>query len=253
MTYQNWMIQSAAIMLGLTVPALAANTDNQSEAFYSAIRANDLARLEELLKQPANANTPSRANTRDERGMTPLMYAAAVGSPEAMKLLIDKGADVNARNAFNSTALMWSITDLKKVRLLVDHGADVNAASKQGRTALLLAAKSDRSAAIVRLLIAKGADIKAVDARKDTALIAASEGNDLETIKLLVDAGLDVNAANGGGFTPLMNAASNSNLAAAKLLLAKGAKVNAVTAEGLEIVKNGPIALGKFTALLVAG
>ena len=47
-----------------------------------------------------------QVNLKDGRGITPLMQAAVVGSREAMKLLIDRGADVNAKNAFDSTALM---------------------------------------------------------------------------------------------------------------------------------------------------
>ena len=83
------------------------------------------------------------ANHKDARGLTPLMYAAAVGSADAMKILIEKGADVNSKNAFDSTALMWSVTDINKVRMLLEPGADVNVVSKQGHTALLLAAMSD--------------------------------------------------------------------------------------------------------------
>ena len=231
------------VLLALAGRALA---ESQSDAFYAAIRSNDLARLEGILNQAGSANS------KDERGLTPLMYAATAGSADAMKLLIDKGADVNARNAFGSTAMMWSVTDLKKVRLLVDHGADVNIASKAGHTALLLAAMSDNSAEIVRLLIAKGADLKAVDSLKKTALIAASEGNDTGTIEMLIDAGLGVNAADILGFTPLMNAAGNNNLTAVKMLLAKGANVNAISLAGGNTVKAGTIALGKFTPLLLA-
>ena len=51
------------------------------------------------------------------------MYAAEIGSVDAMRVLIDRGADVNAQNAFGSTALMWSVSDPAKVRLLLDHGA----------------------------------------------------------------------------------------------------------------------------------
>ena len=50
-----------------------------------------------------------------------------------------------------------------------------------------------------------------------------------------------------------MNAAGRSNLAMAKLLLSKGANVKAVSNEKSGgIVKNGPIGLGKFTALNLA-
>ena len=115
-----------------------------SDAVYVAIRANQLGTLESLLKQPGGANSA------DDRGITPLMNAAVAGSAEAMKLILDHGANPKARNAFGSTALMWSVTDPGKVRLLLDRGADVNAVSKQGRTALLIAALSDDSAPIVR-------------------------------------------------------------------------------------------------------
>src|SRR5579862_4832737 len=96
-----------------------------SDDLYNAIRANDLARLRSLVHDSADANT------KDGRSETPLMYAAAAGSVDAMKFLIGKGADVNAQNEFGSTALIWSATDLAKVRLLLAHGANLNTASKR--------------------------------------------------------------------------------------------------------------------------
>src|SRR5262245_17167336 len=85
---------------------------NPTDTLYSAIRGNDLAALRALLKDPANVNL------KDDRGMTPLMCAAFAGSSDAMKLLLDNGADVNATNGFGSTSLMWSVTDFQKVRML---------------------------------------------------------------------------------------------------------------------------------------
>ena len=230
------------VLLASTVTAQ--DTSTLSDQFYAAIRANDLTKLQSMLASGADPNV------KDARGgATPLMHAASVGSVEAMKLLLDRGADPNIRSSAESTALMWSATDIKKVRLLVDRGADVNAVSSRGRTALFLAAMSAPSAEIVRLLMARGADVKGVDALKMTALHAATWGNDTETIRLLVDAGLDVNAAHIAGFTPLIHTASTRNLTAAKLLLAKGANVNAVAGEPAQKVKAGTIALGSFTPL----
>ena len=124
----------------------------------------------------------SGANMQDSAGITPLMYAAELGSVDAMKLLLDNGAVVNLRNTNGATALMWSVTDGQKVRPLLERHADVNAVSKSGRTALLLAARSDGSADIVRRLIAAGADVKTVDGARVTALLAATLGDDIETI-----------------------------------------------------------------------
>ena len=198
-----------------------------------------------MLKAGANANVP------DPRGgATPLMNAAAVGSVEAMKVLLDHGAGVNLTSTTGATALMWSATVIDKVRLLLARGADAKAVSQRGRTALFIAARSDRSVEIVKLLIAAGADVKAVDGAKMTVLHAATVGNDTETIRLLIDAGLDVNAADFAGFTPLIHAASNRNVEAARLLLAKGADVNAQSGDGsFQKVKAGSIALGNWTPL----
>lgn len=242
-------MSAKSALFGLLSVVLASGvcfaTDKEtSESLYAAIRSNDLAKLQSLLKSAGNPNLA------DDHGATPLMYAATAGSYEAMKLLLERGANVNARNQFGSTALMWAASDLKRIRLLVEHGADVNAASKQGRTALLLAAMNDHSAETLRYLISKGADVKAVDGLRQTALLAATAANDTEATRLLVYAGLDVNAADYTGTTPLMNAASLGNLVSIKLLLTKGANVNATSQkQSSGVVKNGPIALGSFTPL----
>jgi ankyrin repeat protein len=238
----------AICFLLLTVGMAWPMAEGASEAFYGAIRGNDLTQLKALLAQGADVNG------RDAKGETPLMYAASVGSAEAMKLLLEHGADANVQNQFGSTALIWSATDLAKVELLLAHGANPNLASKRGRTPLLVAAMSDGSAPIVRLLVSKGADIQAKDFLKTTALKAAAFGNDTETVRLLLEAGLDPNAADLPGLTPLMMAAGwNGNLETVKLLLAKGAKVNAVSRPVMGLpTRIAPSKFGNLTALLMA-
>jgi len=221
---------------------VAAGAQEPSDRFYQAIRNNDLPALRELVKN-------SNVNLKDQRDSTPLMYAAAYGSLDALKLLLDAGAEVNAKNTFDVTALLWCARDLAKVRLLVDKGANVNAQSKQGRTPLLVAAAHDGNSQTVKLLIEKGADISARDSAKNTALIEAAGANDSESARLLAAKGADVNAKNGFGDTALMYAASFGNVETLQLLLAKGADVNVVDATDVARVKNGPIALGGFTAL----
>ena len=228
----------------LAVAAMA----QEPERFYSAIRDNNLAELKVLLHQKASANIA------DDHGITPLMYTAEIGSVEAMRLLLDRGADVNAQNAYGSTALMWSVSDPDKVRLLLDHGAQVNTAARTGRTALIIAAFTNPSAEVVRLLLAKGAKVDVMDVRHVTPLNAATFGNDTATVRLLLEAGADFDTADTFiGLTPLMNAAGNRNVEAVKLLLAKGAKVNAVSkTEGLPKIQTGTVEFGGWTPLLMA-
>ncbi len=221
-----------------------------SDKFYKAIRDNDLTTLGALVKS-------TDVNAKDSRGTTPVMYAAAYGSLDAMKLIVAAGADVKAKNAFDATALHWSTYDLDKVRVLVAKGADVNARSKQGRTPLIIAASYDGGSAVVKFLVEKGADISAADSAGTTPLLAATEANDMSSVTFLLQNGAAVDTPGFfyegavAGQTALMNASAHGNVDLMKMLLAKGANVNTITAEkGME-VKNGPIALGSYTPLLM--
>lgn len=226
-------------LLGVT----ALPAEDASDRLYQAIHNDDLAALRGLLKT-------SNSNVKDQRETTPLMYAAAYGSLKAMKILIESGADVNAKNAFEATALMWCANDLEKTRLLLDKGANANAKSKQGRTPLMVAAAGNGASEIVKMLLAKGADVSARDHSKSSALLDALDANDNASIRMLIDAGADLNVRSESGDTPLMIASSYGNVEAMRELLSKGADVNAVSAPETDHVKNGPIALGNFTALM---
>jgi ankyrin repeat protein len=232
-------------MCAATLICCSAFAQDSADRFYKAIRNNDLVSLRSMA-------TPTSVNTADRHGTTPLMDAAAIGSTEALNLLLERRADPNAKNAFGATALMWAAGDIEKVRLLLRKDADVNARSNIGRTPLLIAALYDGSFEIAKLLIEKGADTAARDKLGFTVLEAAAQGNDTATVRLILAHGGDVKAKDGIGATPLIAAAMNGNAEVVKLLLAKGGDVNAVTVEFFESVKNGPIALGRFTPLILA-
>jgi ankyrin repeat protein len=236
-------LSTALLVLGLAALGQAATNG----PFYLPIRNNDLAALRTLIHD-------SGPQSRDGRGNTPLLYAAAVGSLDSMRLLLDAGADPNAANSVGATPLMWSASDTAKVRLLLAKRAKVNARSLLGETPLLIAAAYDGSLETARLLIENGADVNARDKGGVSALENAAGNNNVALARLLIEKGADVNNADAGGSTPLMQAAGSDERDAAtvKLLLEHGAKVNNQTAEVGEVVKNGPIALGHLTALQLA-
>jgi ankyrin repeat protein len=223
----------------------AAYAQSNADELIQVIRNNDLASLKARLAKGA------QVNTRDQRGSTLVIHAAAIGSPEAVKLLLENGADVNAKNDLEATALILGAGNAEKARMLVEKGADVNAHSKLGRTPLMIAAGCDGCSATVKLLLDKGADPKAADKQGDTALSEAAGADNAESVKLLLASGAGADTPDYEGYTPLAAAASNCNLEFVKLFLSKGANVNAANTTGGE-VKFGKIQLVKLTPLMLA-
>src|SRR6266446_5717344 len=114
-------ICAVLLLLGITGLAAGASSDD----YYKAIRANDLAQLKSLI-------SAGDVNVKDRRGATPLMYAASVGSVDAVKMLLAAGADAKIKNSFDATPLMWGITNLEKVRLLLAKRAELNPRIESG-------------------------------------------------------------------------------------------------------------------------
>jgi ankyrin repeat protein len=207
---------------------------------FAAIRENHLAILD-----------AADVAVRDRRDNTLLIYAAAFGNVEAVRRLVERGADVNAKNSFGATALVYGAANEAKVRLLLAHGADVNARTRQGRTPLMIAAACDGCSAVVKLLLEKGADANVKDTGGSTALELAASAGEPESVRLLLAAGADAKNVSTSGMTPLLGAVYNCDLASIRMLLAKGADPNAaVTDSGT--VKFGKIQLIGMTPMLTS-
>ncbi|MBQ3759226.1 MAG: ankyrin repeat domain-containing protein, partial [Synergistaceae bacterium] len=83
-------------------------------------------------------NAGADVNIRDNRGWTALIGAAYWGRAEAIKILLNAGADVNAKDDFDYTALMKvaEYGHAEAITILLNAGADVNAKRYDGKRAV---------------------------------------------------------------------------------------------------------------------
>ena len=147
-------------------------------------------------------------NARDEDGDTPLHAAAAAGdNPDVMRLLLDNGADVNARDKGGNTPLHFAAAgdNPNVMQLLLERGAIVDVRDKEGGTPLHAAA-TEGNPDVMRLLIKKGADLDARDERGETPLhraVVAGDTRAADRVALLLERGADRQATDVRGKTPL--------------------------------------------------
>ncbi|XP_051533099.1 ankyrin repeat and KH domain-containing protein 1-like isoform X2 [Myxocyprinus asiaticus] len=131
------------------------------------------------------ANVEHRAKT----GLTPLMEAASGGYAEVGRVLLDKGADVNAPPVPSSRDTALTIAadkgHYKFCELLISRGAHIDVRNKKGNTPLWLAANGGHFD-VVQLLVQAGADVDAADNRKITPLMAAFRKGHVKVVQYLV-------------------------------------------------------------------
>ncbi|XP_044931341.1 ankyrin repeat and KH domain-containing protein 1 isoform X2 [Mustela putorius furo] len=131
------------------------------------------------------ANVEHRAKT----GLTPLMEAASGGYAEVGRVLLDKGADVNAPPVPSSRDTALTIAadkgHYKFCELLINRGAHIDVRNKKGNTPLWLASSGGHFD-VVQLLVQAGADVDAVDNRKITPLMSAFRKGHVKVVQYLV-------------------------------------------------------------------
>ena len=213
-----WIDQGAEFRTEIVEEAAPKVLDPKIAQVIAAVRSNDAKTVSDLI-----AASPELVKAKDLTNTTPLHHAAGFGTLEVMQLLLDRGADVNARNRRSSTPLHWALHDVAKVRALVSRGAAIDAKTIEGRTPVYQASVLASGRAVLGVLLEKGANPNLATLVGQTPLMVASLRGDVDAMRLLIEKGADIKMKNSAGETALMAAATNGSPDAVRLLLEKGA------------------------------
>ena len=218
----------------------------------TAIRFSHVQCLKELIAAGADVNEGTNKHTPVTLALRPRGFKA---QRQCLDLLVDAGVDLDVPQVVTGdTPLIYVCEDDIKVKLLIAKGADVNARKRDGSTALQHAAGHGMYES-VKLFLEAGANVNGQDSKGETALHSAAngtfennpscihtrckaflcppvEGTD-ECMKLMLSAGADVYLRDRGGRTALAIAAFYCNVKCLDLLIKSGSDVNGADQNGV--------------------
>jgi ankyrin repeat protein len=192
-----------------------------------AVQNNDAAMVRLLLAAHADPDSS------DLTGETCLMMAGEIGGLSIIEALLDAGAAVDTRDPqYQQTALMYAARSgqTEAARLLIRRGARVDAQTRTGPVPAFRTPASQtgsRGSGIIRGGWPEQGERDPTPGAKTPLLYAARQGH-LETARLLVKFGANLEKADADGMTPLLMAILNGQIPLAQWLIETGANVNAV-------------------------
>lgn len=219
----------------------------------------DLVRVRLFLPDVADGKTLNEAlfvAARSEplvRGVKGAQARIDAEYVEIAKLLLDKGADFEARDEHRDTPLIWAAGkgETGVVKLLLDRGAAVDETDTGGSTALMAAScmcptidMPDTEDAVL-LLLQRGANVEARDKSGSTPLMTAADWGRSWILRILLDHGAQMEDKDDHGNTALLHTTNGGALPmadAVRLLLERGADIEAANDEG-----NTPLTLAAST------
>ena len=169
---------------------------------------------------------------------SPVADAAMRGDREGVRVLLQKGADVNAARGDGMTALHWAAErgDAEMAEMLLVAGANPKALTRIGLYTPLHIASRGGYLAVAENLIKAGANVNARTTNSGAAPLhlAAASGN-AGLVAMLLDHGADVNSRETeSGQTPLIFAAAENRVDVIRVLLKRGADAR-VTAKVVDV------------------
>lgn len=195
---------------------------SETQLFFDAIRAGDLAAVRALLDQD-----PALLTAKNAQSQSAVLFSIYNRQTEVRDLLLSRGVPLELHEAA-------AAGDVARVKELVEKDASLaKGFSPDGFPILALAAVFGQFE-VTKYLHAKGGDVNAAATNGSgyNALTGAVTSGHTEIVKWLLENGADPNYRYANNYSPLLNAAANGHLEILKLLIAHGADLHAKTNDG---------------------
>ena len=259
----------------LSPPYFDAGYPNGHDQFLSMQGASWAVMALSYALEPARPVTPPALPGTEPANVEPWVETMIFGSRDDVQKLLAGGLSPNAATkSGGTTALMMAAPDVDKLTLLLDRGADVNARANSRYSALMVAAQYQDADPAINLLLDRGAQVAApaagapvfnanpfflasyagnakslkrllaaggkideamiaIGTSRTTPMLGAFKFGDIDVARTLLDLGAPVDFADGNGITMLGRAALNNDIELARLLISRGANVNAIDKLGM--------------------
>ena len=198
--------------------------DLATRALHEAVKKQQLDLVSSLLSIPNGIDV----NGRDGYGMTALMWAAGRGYREIASILVHRGAEIEARNELLS---VHSIEKLETGKGSFWAGDDrlgvLHAKKHHGWTALIWAARNGQSD-FIAFLLDNGADVNTITKDGFTALAHTLDNKHRETAHLLLERGADPSLVEDDCSPALSFAASHGFTDLVLAILDQGGDINSL-------------------------
>ena len=210
------------------VPVESKSRTTAVESLHDAAREGDTALLKRLLEN--GVDIEEVAGKYLER---PIHVAAWKGHRYIVESLLNRGANIEAKNKDGCTALIAAARKGHRstVECLLNRGVNIEAKDDNGHTALSAAAWYGHKS-IVECLLNRGVNIEAKDDNGHTALSSAAWYGHKSIVECLLDRGADIEAKGGTGRTALISAAWSGHKSIIECVLDRGASIEAKDKDG---------------------
>lgn len=205
---------------------------NNETPLLSAITINDPEFVKRLLDFGADIEKQTKT--------TPLWHAfdQAGGNTECLKVLAERGVNLNKKNSLGETVLVRSIKNIKDDLAIafIQWGADVNVADSNGSTPIQLCVQTKNNK-LLSFLIGANADLLVRDNKGMTLLHTCVESNSRETLDILLESKkIQIDYPTPSGVTAAMLAFQTNKPELGDYLIEKGASLSAQDKSGKTLV-----------------